>query len=141
MSQQPLAIEGDRVTTGADLALHNLCNVLRDLIHRSPHVYHDEIQQLEARRAVDAYEEHVYGKLRLADEITQHTDRAGHEDVRDRVPAPVPAQAGAEAIDYDKLAAALQRAGLALPAGQVVTPTAVVTSQDVAAQIGGGAAL
>jgi hypothetical protein len=113
----PAAIEGSQVTTGSDLALHNLCNVLRDIVHKSPHVYHDELQQLNARKAIDEYEEKVYGALRLNEEIKRYTDRAGHEDVNDRVPPPVNPAAPVETIDYDKLAAALAARGLALPAG------------------------
>ena len=136
------AIEGSQVTSGDDLALHNLCNVLRDLVHKSPHVYHDEVDLLKARAAIDAYEESRYGKLKLAEEITRFTDRAGHEDVTARVPAPVGAQVPAESIDYDKLAAALAARGLALPVGRPAPGGPAITGEVISsAQQGGGVSL
>ena len=132
------AVSVQQVATGNELALHNLCNVLRDLVHKSPHVYHEEAQALAARDAIDQYEKSVYGLLRWQEEVVRFDDRAGHEDVRDRIPAPIAAQNSNAAIDYDQLAAAILRVQRG---SQLVEPTAVVTGADIAAHTGGGASL
>lgn len=154
MSTDPLTIQGalraalpsggsavrpEQVASATDHALHGLCNVLRDLVHKSPHVYHNEADLLAARDAIDTYEKSVYGLLKYVEEVVRFDDRAAHEDVRDRVPAPIAAQQGGGAIDYDQLAAAILRVqrGASAP----VEPSSIVSGAQIAAAQGGGASL
>lgn len=93
-------LTGPEVTT-----VHNLCNVLRHLVHNSS-AYHTEGAQDEALRHIAQFEKHASGR-----NYTTEWDRAAKEDVSLRrapqtglnVPAaPPPAQ-----LDYDRLAAAI----------------------------------
>lgn len=93
-------------------AAHGLGQVLLDLIHRSGS-YHSEADQDAAAATVHKW---VNGQVSVSEKRALSTgdERAPKEDVTQRVPPGGPAPVGvvAPGIDYDKLAAALVRAGV-----------------------------
>lgn len=127
LSPAPAAYQGpDEILTGAQNALHELCNVFRDLVHKVPHTYHSEQEVLDARAKIDNYEKHALGVLKYEASRVSF-DRSAHEDVSGRVPAaPAPGVVGQQ-IDYRELAKAM----LALQQeGGAIEPTSVVTGAE-----------
>lgn len=110
-------IQPSHATRGVSAPAHAFFNVLRDILTRG-NVYHAEDQIKAGLDAVDAYENQVVPQGDRP-HVVQEGDRASLEDVTlRRAPGGpvIPATpAGAPAIDYHQLAAALVQAG-AFPA-------------------------
>jgi hypothetical protein len=124
----------------AEAALHGLLGVVHNLVNKSMHVYHEEGEKLADIAAISKYEKHALGVLKQEAARLEH-DYAGNEDVTQRLaPSLNYAQAPAQPIDYDKLAAAIAK--LNAPAqsqSQAVSPTSIITGAEQSAAPGGAA--
>lgn len=95
------------------VATHKLGEMLKELVHGSPHAFTSENDMLAALKTVDSYvKAHTQATERQA--LSDGTQRAPVEDVSERIPPvvgyAVPNSAATQPIDYDRLAAAIVRA-------------------------------
>lgn len=128
-------ITPDAVLDPMSMAAHAFCNVVRDLVFRSP-VYHTESDRHAALDAVDAFERRMVPS-QDRQHVLSEDDPAPREDVSQRVPPRVgamPVPVG-PAIDYAALAKALVAAQQAAQENAQANPPAPV--QPVQPPFGG----